>query len=296
MNDIYSTEPTTQTSASQNKRLRVFLYLGLVITVVLAALGAAVVTFSFDSETRYFTFSSISLALAITSAVAVAFAISSFFVFNGAKLEQTHHHIGAALLTRILTIAPISLCAYYTISSLSAATDGGNNKNPQLTAALLFLMFILCAVYNVSRVITLNKTLAVISGIAQIAFCLYIISALYFDLRIEINSPFKLVIQFAAAALAIDTCMEVRDVISGVSTRAYIATKALSIAIGTLAFTITVCAVIQNAKLDDLGYLWYSIYFFAQAICSCIDLSRVKHPTSLMDTPVSDIQPDSQNA
>lgn len=288
MNDIYTNDPIAKKQANGNKRLKIFLSSGLVIALILAILGAAVVLFSFDNQTRYFSASPISIALAVLSAVTVAFAISSFFVFKSVKLEQSNTCIGASLCARLLSIVPVAICAYYVISVFNSSTDEKDGKDPTVTLAILFLMFVFCAVYELSCVIKLNKTLTVISGITRIIFCLYIASSLYFDMHVELNSPFKLVIQFAAAALAIDTCMQVRNTVSGVSTSAYIAAKALSISIGALAFTITVCAIIQDAAIRDIGYLWYSIYFISSAVCSCIDLVRVKYPTSPMLEPESE--------
>ena len=282
MNDIYTNDPIAEKRSSGNTRLKIFLSFGLTLALFLAALGAAAVFYSFNNETRYFTASPITLALAITSAITVALAISAFFVFKGAKLEQSNTHVGTSRCTRLLSVVFMATCAHYVISTINTSTDSAEAKSHAYTAILLFLMFVLCAVYEISHVMALNKTLTVISGFARIVFCLYIVSTLYFDMHVEINSPFKLVVQFAAAALAIDTCMEVRDIISGVSTRAYIAAKTLSISIAALTLAISACAIIKNAKFEDLGYLWYSLYFISLAICSCIDLARIKYPTSIM--------------
>lgn len=281
--------------------LRAFLAAAYAIAIILAALGAATVLFSFDNQTRYFRGTAISIALAATSAVVVVLAICAFFLFKSQKLQRApieNRKVGRIL--RLLTILPIVICAYYVITTtIENAKQNDTDSSVVPSVVLLFIMFTLCAVYNVSHAMVLNKTLSIFSGMAQIAFCVYVMTTLYFNWSVELNSPFKLIVQFAAASLAIDTCMEVRDIISGVSTRAYVATKTLSMSLGSLCFAISLCAVIKGARIEGFGYLWYSLYFLALAICSAFDLSKVKYPSEQPSGTDSDVcirASDTQNA
>lgn len=293
MNDTQNNQSTTPEGKKTCRRLPVFQNVLAALTVILALLGTATTFFSFDGESRYFENSAPSIALAIASGAAVALAISAFFVFKGVKLEKTPaKHRKSALALRALTVIHAAFCAFYAISGISAAQDDKNGDASRTFAVLLiFLMFTLCAVYNVSHSIKLNKTLVIFSGFAQIAFCLYVIATLYFDRAVELNSPFKLIVQFTAAAIAIDTCMELRDVISGVSTRAYIAAKTLSVSLGLLCAAIILCAVAKGAAIDGIGYVCYSSYFLLISICSDRELARVKYPTSEMLTTDTTAEP-----
>ncbi|MBQ4274880.1 MAG: hypothetical protein IJB94_07960, partial [Clostridia bacterium] len=218
------------------------------------------------------------LALCVFVAISALCSLSALFIFKKTRADAQKAKASPTRVINLLSAIAATACA---CTVLPMVVEGGAGKNDQgetltLTSALLIVMFLLCIAYSLSKIANREGAVVIVSGIAELIFCLYIIVTLYFDPKIELNSPFKLLIQFAAAALALSTCAELRLFISEISTGAYIALKTLSITLGLVSVGSMVCLAAQEVALGGTTYLVYSVYFASRAICSAYDLICLK--------------------
>ncbi|MBE6584073.1 MAG: hypothetical protein E7649_03695 [Ruminococcaceae bacterium] len=281
---IDASPKTTESCALENKisrRLLVYLILTSIFASVCAVLGAIVTARSAEQGTRYFISQDLTPALYVTVALTVVFAVSSFFVFKNIKTIRDPKLFGSKL--RFVYLLPVAATVALAISKLLPSSNADTVKSLIKIPAsetytaffklILLILLVLCAIYSFLHILrSPNRLLMLISGMAQTVFCIFIVASLYMDLLVELNSPYKLVVQFGAIFLAIDTCMELRGLISGVSIRACVCSKTLSISFAAFCFGVILCAAICDAGMLDTTYLLYSIYFICHAACSLFAL------------------------
>ncbi len=284
MNDKIYTDSGLKDSAIIKRQRRLTFYIAALSALILisTALGVIITLFCVDGQTGYFTPSIFTTLFFTAMAISAALSISAFIIFDSKALSLSSRVRALPLrLMYILPSAAVCICFYAIALQEYRSSPVSAPRFPTLAGSVGSMIFaaafLLCIMYSISHIFqSFNKSLKLISGIMQIALCLYIMITLYFDLSVELNSPFKVLIQFSAATLAISTCMELRDLTTGVSIRAFIAAKALLCAISVPTFAVTICSEITEISLKDQIYPAYSLFFIACAICSAVELCGIK--------------------
>lgn len=271
---------------AKNRIFKRYLCVSVGLAVLTAAAGVLCVLFSFDGQSRYFTDSVWTIALSVLLALCAISGLVALFLF---KKTAANIEIAASSPFRwlnVLTSVSLVACACAVLKKLELVNAKPVETGGELTlgmAAVLF-MFLLCIAYSLSKIANRQGAIVTVSGMAELILCLYVIVTLYFDPIIEINSPFKLLIQFTAASVALAVCAEIRQHVSGISAATYVAAKTMSAALGLVSFAITICLYAKDVSLDGYVYLVYSIYFAARAIPTIYDLICLK--LQAIHTPV----------
>lgn len=272
---------------AKNRIFKRYLCVSVGLAVLAAVAGGSCVLFSFDGQSRYFTESGWTIALSVLLALCAVCSIVALFLFKktGANLETAASSPFRWL--NVLTSVSLVACACTVIKKLELVNAKPIETGGELTlgmAAVLF-MFLLCIAYSLSKIANRQGAIVTVSGMAELILCLYIIVTLYFDPIIEINSPFKLLIQFTAASVALAVCAEIRQRLSGISAAAYVTIKTFSAALGLTSFAVMICLYAKDVTLDGYVYLVYSIYFAARTIPTIYDLICMK--LQAIHTPVA---------
>ena len=276
MNDINQATAAPCPCKRAKKRLWVFIAIALTAALAACIAGAVSAIGSFDEGTRYLSDSIATVALEVLIAVTVAISVSALFVFGSRALtKRKFAYTSPARLLHLLPATASIACIHHTFNPSRLVL--ADEQMGASIASIVYIIGIFCALYCISCMFSgFNKAWRLVSGMASIVFCLIIIIVLYFDLTVELNSPLKLLVQFATAALAIDLCMELRDTATAVSTGAFIASKVLMISLCSVAFTVLLCAVNSGAELPDNAYLIYSAYTFSYVPAAIYSLFTVK--------------------
>jgi hypothetical protein len=258
------------------KRLWSFIAIALVLALAASAAGIISALGSFEDGSRYFPSSVATVALEVLLVMAVVASVSALFIFGTKALKKRKFaYTSPARLLHLLPAIVSIACIHHAFDPSSLAPS--DEQTGASLSSLVYIIGIFCALYCISCMFKgFNKALRLVSGMVSIVFCLIIMIVLYFDLAVELNSPLKLLVQFAASSLAIDLCMELRDTATAVSTGAFIASKVLLITLCSVAFAVLLCAVSRGAELPDNTYLIYSAYTFSYVPAAIYSLFTVK--------------------
>ena len=279
MNDY---TPTPSPKGRPSPRAIKYLYALFAATALCIITGVACSLLSLDAETRYFASEYASIAVLAAAALCIVLSIAAFPCIS--RDEASTAGIGQSkarylIIPELFTMLACIRLIWDTVGAkiIAAAHSGAKNSSLTIIAlTLLLIAFALSFLYS-CRFAYKNPSnvFVAVMGICRIVFFLYIITTLYFDMVVELNSPFKLIVQFTAAAGALQTCAEVRGTVSGISERAYVAAKALSMGFGALCFTLICGAVIKGISLPDNSYICYSAFFLASNVFSAYEIIRI---------------------
>ena len=259
-----------------------YLYVLFAVTALCIIAGTACSVLAFDGQTRYFTSEYAGIAVFALLAICSVIAVTAFFVFdnNEADTDGIRHSKARYLILPELFLALACFrLALKDVGGKIVAAAQSDAKNSSLTVialALLLMAFVLGFMYS-CRFAYKNPsgTFIAVMGICRIIFFIYIITTLYFDMQVELNSPYKLIVQFTAATAAIQTCADTRGVISGITRRTYVAAKALSMTFGAFCFALIFEATVKGIALPDNSYLLYSAFFLSISIFNAYEITRI---------------------
>lgn len=233
-------------------------------TAVLAALvgvfGTLAYLTSMTANGRYFTVSASVIILYVAIAVAVIFSFASAFLFpKGIGIESKSKIARYATVIPTVAISPV-------IASYAKELLGDANSTLTIIVAVSALISL---IYFISTIFDLSKALSAFSGYILILFCIAVIAVLHTDSSVEMNSPVKISLQFTAAFTALSILSDIRNLIVGHSCLQYIFSKVTLLPLSILSL---VGSLIAASRGYDSKYLTFSIFFFACAIRSSLDL------------------------
>ena len=233
-------------------------------TAVLAALvgvfGTLAYLTSMTANGRYFTVSASVIILYVAIAVAVIFSFASAFLFpKGIGIESK------SKIARYATVIP-TVAIFPVIASYAKELLGDAKSTLTIIVAVSALISL---IYFISTIFDLSKALSAFSGYILILFCIAVIAVLHTDSSVEMNSPVKISLQFTAAFTALSILSDIRNLIVGHSCLQYIFSKVTLLPLSILSL---VGSLIAASRGYDSKYLAFSIFFFACAIRSSLDL------------------------
>lgn len=233
-------------------------------TAVLAALvgvfGTLAYLTSMTANGRYFTVSASVIILYVAIAVAVIFSFASAFLFpKGIGIESK------SKIARYATVIP-TVAIFPVIASYAKELLGDAKSTLTIIVAVSALISL---IYFISTIFDLSKALSAFSGYILILFCIAVIAVLHTDSSVEMNSPVKISLQFTAAFTALSILSDIRNLIVGHSCLQYIFSKVTLLPLSILSL---VGSLIAASRGYDSKYLTFSIFFFACAIRSSLDL------------------------
>ena len=233
-------------------------------TAVLAALvgvfGTLAYLTSMTANGRYFTVSASVIILYVAIAVAVIFSFASAFLFpKGIGIESK------SKIARYATVIP-TVAIFPVIASYAKELLGDSKSTLTIIVAVSALISL---IYFISTIFDLSKALSAFSGYILILFCIVVIAVLHTDSSVEMNSPVKISLQFTVAFTALSILSDIRNLIVGHSCLQYIFSKVTLLPLSILSLAGSLIAVSRGY---DSKYLTFSIFFFACAIRSSLDL------------------------
>ncbi len=243
-----------------------YLITSLILVAVTSALGIYTVVLSRDTASRYFAETWASHAFDLAVIASTAFALSAFFAFKSERNALKASRARETAFVELITVPTALLCAYRAFSD----AEGGRIA---LAAAAIGAVF---TILTLVSLFLLNSSLKVLKSYAEIIFCILIIISLYLEYEIEINSPYKLMIQFAAASVILSALAEARLELSRCSARLFVPAKLTKITLCTLCAAVNIVCFVIDGPIQDVDYLAYSLFFASEAICSSVKYINTK--------------------
>ena len=218
------------------------------------------------------------------------------FVFlDKAKFGKEH------LVPRILNLIPAlgaAAAAYLFFYFSTAKVFEGESKWAIYIAVCggVAAIFFLLKIVGNGFLPDVMGALRVLTAIGVFAFCALIIISLYLDYNTELNSHFKLSVQFGAAGVMLGTMADARNALGRATKRRYLSFKALALALtSTGAASVFVRASDELARfksdqgltsltVDDLvlhfqsspsasaSYVICSLFFVTYAACAAAEI------------------------
>ena len=232
------------------------------VAAIAAITGVIAVLLSRDLSSRYLGNDLAACAFYLAIAIGISLSITSLIIFKSQAKETSAPQTTAQRILTIITSAALLASALTVVASDAPSFI----KAISLTSALIASLA--CLISEKSGGINI----ALVGAYAKTVFCILVISVLYLDMKIEMNSPFKLAIQFAAASVSLTALCDARRIIGGVSAKISVAAKIIVCLLCFAAGAIAISGVIFKGDLIPVTYLIYSVYFIAEAILALVSL------------------------
>ena len=229
-------------------RLKIYKRGALIYAILALAVTVAAFIIGAKAENRYLSDNLFTYLFYVSIALTVIFAVSALFSFKGHGICRSERSKSSILSA--LTCAGV-ICIDVTVLPTVVSGEAGVLGIPILIASLFAILF------SLSDIFPLGKGLTILSGYAQIFFCLFLIAKLYLGHSVEMNAPVKLLSQFSLAAVALGTLSELRILLDRSVAGMYVLSAIFS---ATLPIAATAASLIE-ALTDPVKYT--SIYLAA---------------------------------
>lgn len=256
-------------------RLRFFRIAAIIIAALSTIASAVALLTSAEPGTRYLSLSAATVAMYLTIAASVVLAFSSLFLFKGQGIAANESQ-GFEITSALPAVGALIVI----VDRIASILPEGK---PELVDVLLIITATLAALLPLAKLLHLSPTIKILAGYAQIFFALIFISYLYLEPKVELNSPVKLLSQFALAAVALSTLSDIRIMICRSMAGAYVFTKVClaSLAFSTAAATVTAIATgadkYPSAYLSaSLFALCYGVYATAEFLKASIKIKSAQ--------------------
>lgn len=192
---------------------------------------AVLATESSKLSSHYLTDSEYYVPFTVSLICALLFSLLSFVLLDRSKMKEEH------IVPRIFNLIPacgaaISAYLFFYFSSAEKIFEGENKwaMYIALCGAISAIFFIL-KIFGNKVFPKLSAGFRILTAIGVFAFCALIIISLYLDFNTELNSHFKLSVQFAAVGVMLGTMADSRSALGSVTVRRYLAFKSLALAL-----------------------------------------------------------------
>lgn len=269
----------------------------LVFAVTLVILSIFAIAFAINATgsgkpgSHYLSDSAFYLPFAVLLISALILSLLPFIFLDRTRLSKEH------LVQRIFNLFPAfgAVATSYLFFYFSTAKVFEDNSK---WALYLSLAAGVSAVYFILKIINCNispnvmASLRIITAIGVFLLSALIIISLYLDYNTELNSHFKLSVQFGAVGVMLGTMADSRSALGNVSKRRYISFKAIALLLtSTGAASVLIRAVAEIAEfkqkqgllsmtVDDLvvhfqsspsasaSYVICSLFFITYTLCA----------------------------
>lgn len=261
---------------SNSLAFRIFKIASLALALALIATAAISFAIGFDERVRYFINSPVNIPLAVILALTVVCAIASLFIFKGRAVKRNRNLIFGifAMLPAIATIRLALQSAWDALLAFGAQENG--ERAFDVWAVLAIVTALLSILYCFTEFFDLGKVVKLLSGYGQVLFCVVTVAKFYVDFSVELNSPIKLIIQFAAVAVLLCTLSDMREFLGRANASFFAASRLLSIALGILAAFALFAEIIPSVGAEFTygnDYRTFALVFILFAVKSCFELA-----------------------
>ena len=260
--------------------------------IFLLIIGAMVFPLSFEVDGRYMISSPAVIALYVAIGLAVVFALSSFLFFKGLTVSApcTTTKRVTALLSAVASAVPFIYYIYSDVSAkigvlfaepgtLTAPYSGLDTLSTLIT--VVSAISLICSLYLVIRQ---SKIAALIAGYSRVIFLALIITKLYLDFSVELNSPVKILVQFAAVAAMMATTANIKPIVRKQKAAAFLSVEFLSATLCLLCFALFALEIAPHSAKYTADLVAFPIMLLAFGIESAVLLFTCR--TSSHDEPI----------
>lgn len=195
------------------KVLRAISAVACTLPPVLVGIFATLAALGCEFNSKYLD-QSVNLTLTV---VILAALLTPFFSFFALRKE---HELDGSKIARWLSLAPAAASLY--LSAHTLLNDLGKWGD-----AILILSLI-AAAYFILKLTKGKDALKLCGVVGMFLLGTAIIALLYLDFEIELNSPFKLAVQFGAVGFMIGTIADARAILSRISAGGFILLKSIA--------------------------------------------------------------------
>lgn len=255
--------------SSQNKKQspsNIYAVCAAAITILSAISGVISVFAFYTSGERYFNSTVPSYIMLASSLLAVILALRIIIKPKCTVISEVRSDSSNAIM--LLPAAPALICFFGAASSDTAIA---------LKIALCACSFFVAA-YHVSASLKLSKSVTLVLSYLKVIFCILIVTSLHIDLSIESNSPFKLLIQFAAISVMVSTLADAKKLLSKATVRYFTVAKIISASLCMLAGSTILSVFLTESKALGEEYLCYSLFLISDSLLSVCLLARTSIP------------------
>lgn len=251
-----------------------------IMIAMLMIISAVAFALFFNRDSRYLISSPVVFALYGALAITVIFALSALFMLKGTTLTlpaPTANRIIAAISAGTSAVPFI----YYIYSDASAkiaaiTSDAGSAaasyEGLDTLATMITVVSAVSTLCSLYLVIRGSKVAALISGYGRVIFLALIITKLYLDFSVELNSPVKILVQFGAAAAMLATTAQLRPLIGKHGAPYFVLTQFLSAALCLLCFVLFATEIAPNFAKYTTDLFVFPIMLLLFGIESAVNL------------------------
>lgn len=238
---------------------KIYKYVSLALAAITCVFGALSFYTCGEECENYLPASPLTTVFYVILVIDVIFAITAMLLFKKAGRILSENKIA-----KYFSLIPAA-AATYCLVTLSTSTERG----------VLDIFFMICAaltlLFCVSRIAKLPDVLALCAGYGQVIFGILLVARIYLDSSIEMNSPAKLLLQFAAIAVSFSTLSDIRLLLGKGNAIQFVSAKAFVAFLCPVAFIAT--TALQKARDGtDKEYLCFALFLLAYAVCEIVKL------------------------
>ncbi len=250
---------------SRNKLHRILKVLAPLFALICALLCALSFTYSFDKDIGYFTNSPLTYVFYVSIGLAI---ITSIAAAVTAQTDKSEEYVQEP---RRRTMGIIMLCSFsfYLISFLFAPAQSH-------ISSIMFILIVVGALISAIHFATVSlcdggTNAKIFTGLAVVLTPIIIATASYFDHSQPLNSPHKLLLEFALAAFSLYYITELRLYTSAPRRKLLIAISGISTALSLCGGVSIIFEISRNSNLTMLN-ISLAILLATMASCSASKL------------------------
>ena len=240
--------------------LRAMSLVACTLPPILVGIFATLTALDCESNSKYLDQS----ACSTLTAIILAALLLPFFCLFALKGK---HELNGVKSTRWISLAPAAASPY--LSAHALLNDLGKWGD-----AILILSLI-AAVFFILKPLNSKDALKLCGVVGMFLLGTTIIALLYLDFEIELNSPFKLAVQFGAVGLMIGTIADARAILSRISAGWFVLLKSIASSLCLLCSGLIFVVFARGFEVLP------EIYFVSALLYACYAISAMAEMISL---------------
>ncbi len=253
-------------TSSQRKLLSIYIWGYIALAFICGIVTELCVWFAYDSQLNYFSDSPVVFSLYGSIAIAVLFAASSIFTLkrsNEAGYIYNVEILQKACPSSILPAIGAIVCAAARIYDKMIRVGLLLDKFDMILIALCFIAaaYFICAGFFINTKKEIKIALCIP---AMLAFGISAIEA-YFEYELEMNSPVKLFMQFAAVFCMAYLASEAKYIIGTQRPRRHLIFTSIASALSLVSAVLYITLYI-NGRVNNVFYLAINIWLITMLI------------------------------
>ena len=236
------------------------------ITAVLCAVFGAMAFYSADG--RYFCNPIWSVAFYASLAAGVLLMLISSLAVGSKAVVTASEHPASNIIAKASAVALLVVIIGVFVKM--------NARSNTVLDLVILILALASAIYYMLVGIESRKTISLYAGYAHCLLCLIVILFLYRDLTIELNAPFKLILQFAFAFGLFNTLADLRRTHTVCSVRQFLFAKIGYVILALPCGAYTIGSLMAEQYEYSIDYVTLPLFLFASGLYTLAQLVSVR--------------------